>query len=1110
MSNLEVKGPINFKNVTDVAGMKIIPVSAHQGVARLSIEQKFDAKQRPASVIYTLDKSGSMAGAAMRNAVIGIIAAINKNLDNVEKMFLVIYDVNATIIQVTKDNQKETIQMLNRLSAGNRTSFTNMFMAIEKIATENFMEDFVIYIFTDGQHTPDYDDSVMYQSTQQSLKTLLKNRPGKSCVKTRAFSSGVDVPVMSNLTTFGMEAGDFQYANSAAEITSMLENDEFLHVKTITGTLHIGDSKFSLSFYNNDVNSASAQPAGAVSSVAQPAGQPLNSNVQPVDIDNPNKVAQPSKTTKYEAQVIIDVRLLTNVASPFIILNGANNTRLNLILDDSTSDTTEQFDAMLFAFGTQLKSLATQLVDASGNKPVINKLITSLQEFDRSSVLTYDNIYNKIKSRIARKQYGARYNEFRTELGSVISMASNMLRGASSGDMARILNVGHSVARRGLQKRLDTLALTGVAKLESADQALASMQFEEKKVSKEFKDCPIKCMITLSTPAEAVLDADMMCMTGFMTRPEAAIASADQIRIESLNSLDSAMLWSVFSDELLKGLDEKSTFEKAAAIHGGFDVTTKMRNSDVRGVASNAYRGKLNFAYPLYINATHWQVAKHYLPRVVAWMSTLDFAAQAFDQIRTIPFVVMGHAMMNYIYDPTEHSLQVLMNTMRVAWQVKIDYNLKHIQEEFEAWVAGYAGRVPKVINNLFVFLTKLMFVSDPDFDYTNQQYIKPKVDDSFWISVFEELLRRELAKKNTDGKLLSNTFVADRCEYKSFVNVSAASASADEEVKYAKMINPNASIPSENKEAYVAPTFSEEHLVVNDPVIDVMIQRVMRSVQGGLHMIKAVKHFYEMIRSNDLQLVFIDLDINNGMVLDGIRSMISMEAYPRLPVSPPGVEVIPERIEPPFGMTQDELYRMIVLNNRLTDNNTRELSKESYLDGNSILIREVASCIQSETSRQTAILTGKHNAHVADLFARTDNLETAMGIIRAECPNVGAQIFHDLLTEMQKLTHIPHREAKLKMLVDGYYDVEANGNMLARRCQLYREGFRFAASYRNRKRLIYAANVQRGRQGQAPMTRAECNELFRWSDLSKGCCHTRNYVGRPIGCNGTCGFQGM
>lgn len=1083
MSNLQssqmsiVVPDAEFKNVTDVAGMKIIPVSAHQGVARLSIEQKSDAKQRPASVIYTLDKSGSMAGAAMRNAVIGIIAAINKNLDNVEKMFLIVYDVNATIIQVTKNNQKETIQMLERLSAGNRTSFTNMFIAIEKIATENFMEDFVIYIFTDGEHMPGYDDSVMYQSTQQSLKILLKNRPGKSCVKTRAFSNGVDVPVMSNLTTFGMEAGDFQYANSAAEITSMLENDEFLHVKTITGTLHIGDSKFPLSFYNNDVNSA---------------------------------VAQPSKTTKYEAQVIIDVRLLTNVATPFIILNGADNIRLNLILDDSTSDTTEQFDAMLFAFGTQLKSLATQLVDANGNKPVINKLIASLQEFDRNSVLTYDNIYNKIKSRIARKQYGARYNEFRTELGSVISMASNMLRGASSGDMARILNVGHSVARRGLQKRLDTLALTGVAKLESADQALMNLQFEEKEVNDAFEKCPIKCMITLSTPAEAVLDSDMMCMTGFMTRPEVAIASADQIRIEKLNSLDSAMLWSVFSDELLKGIDDKPMSEKAAAIHGGFDVSTKMRNPEVLGVATDAYRGKLNFAYPLYINPTHWQVAKHYLPRVVAWMSTLDFAAQAFDQIRTIPFVVMGHAMMNYIYDPTEHSLQVLMNTMRVAWQVKIDYNLKHIQEEFETWLYDYAGRVPKVISNLFVFLTKLMFVSDPDVDYVNQQRIKPKVDDSFWISVFEELLRRDLAKKNTDGKLISSTFVADRCEYKSFVNVSTANAGADEEIQYAKMINPNASISSENKGAYVAPTFSEEHLVVNDPVIDVMIQRVMCNVQGGLHMIKAVKHFYEMLRTINLELLFIELDVNNGIVTDGIRSMFNLEAYPRLPVPPPGAQIIPSKIEPPFGMTQDELYRMIVLNNRLTDNNTRELSKESYLYGNSILIREVASCIQSETSRQTAVLTGKHNAHVADLFARTDNLETAMGIIRSECPNVGAQIFHDLLTEMQKLTHIPHREAKLKMLVDGYYDVEANGDTPARRCQLYREGFTFAASYRNRRRLIYAANVQRGRQGQAPMTRAECNELFRWSDLSKGCCHTRNYVGRPIGCNGTCGFQGM
>jgi hypothetical protein len=163
-----------------------------------------------------------MSGTPIRNAAEGIIAAIRKNIDQLEKLYVVMYDDGASHILVTKSNMNKVISDLQNVRGDNCTSFTNMFMVIDKIARENVLDDFVIYIFSDGKHEPSKRDGPLFDSMKQQLITLLKNRPGKSWVKTRAFSQGVDVQMMGALSSFGSEPGDFKYANSVQELTALL------------------------------------------------------------------------------------------------------------------------------------------------------------------------------------------------------------------------------------------------------------------------------------------------------------------------------------------------------------------------------------------------------------------------------------------------------------------------------------------------------------------------------------------------------------------------------------------------------------------------------------------------------------------------------------------------------------------------------------------------------------------------------------------------------------------------------------------------------------------------------------------------------------------------
>jgi hypothetical protein len=764
---------------------------------------------------------------------------------------------------------------------------------------------------------------------------------------------------------------------------------------------------------------------------------------------------------------------LSEIGAPALFLEDGTRVPLKIVVTD-LDNTTELFDAMLFAYGTQLKDLASTAVESAGNRTAIDRHVTALRELDRYSNEVYQALYSKIKSRLARKAFGERYNEFRVDLGQVISSVSGLLRGVSVQGMAQMLNAGFSAARRGMQRRLDTLALAGVAKLEESDRILMEMKFDENDVREAIgAETPLRCMITMSSPADAVLDTDVLCMTGFMTRPEVAIASADQIRVHQINSSDSTLLWSVFSDELLKGLEDKPASDKAKSIHSGFDVSTKMHDRDVKGVTSDAYRGKLNFAYPMYIHEAHWKVAKHYFPRVVAWMTTLDFAAQSFDQIKTVPFVLMGSALLDYVAEPTEHRLQELLNVMRVAWQIAKEYRLKHIQEDFDAWVQGQAGRVPKNISNLFVFMTKLMFVG-VNFE-TMTVGDMPALDNAFWVSIFDEHVRRSIAKKNTNGNVLSDTFVADQCTYMNYVHVS--SSGNIDELKYARAVNPQAQALPDSKAAYVAPTFDESKLVVKNTAIDEMLQKVLR-ISTGTHMIQAMRKFYEFFKDINKVALFAAFDANMGVLDETVKTVFrNFEGLPRAAVHDDSDRPDGFKYTIPFGLTDEEFYRMVVLAYKLGDNNTREASAASYKDGDGILVREVERCIQSATTRQQTAIQADFNAAIAKVFANTESVETAMGIVKLHCPNVGSPLFCYLLKELQELHDIPHREIKIKMIVDGKLVKTTDGTVT----QLYRPGFCYPANKRNRKRLIFASNAQKTRQGETLVTEDEWNGMFRW-----------------------------
>ncbi len=990
--------------------LRFIPINDTDAIAKVSIEVKSDTLRSNRCLIYAIDKSGSMSGRPIQNAKEGLITALEDNINKFSDIMVVIYESYSSQKEVNHNNLSQVISDIRNIDASGGTSFSNMFIGVTSIVNNyvnkyNGDVDIFLYVFSDGMDSG-FGNSQQIDQNKKTLQSALRHpslikNGGRTYCKTRAFSNGVDVGMMEGLTHIGTEAGDFCYAFSSAEIKDILSKDEHLNQATRSGYLVFPNGeKIRLEFSNSGEGKSEAI---------------TNIVMEQIKTGLPHLSLFDGKTEQdYKLEAVL--------------------------VKDTEENSYEIFEAFLLNFGLRLRNIANDLVHVNGDKNLLDFHVASLRTLDKEIQTAYEAKYASLKGRLARKKYGTQYNTLRQQLNDVINSTVNLVRDSSSGALAKILHVGHQAAKRGLQNRLNTLALAGAAKIEESEKKLLELSQKQDRtaIENKFQDHALRCMISLSSVSDAILDQDILCLTGYMSRSEAAIGSSDQIKIQEINSLENTILWSVFCDELVDKLSSMEYPERAKLVHGGFDITSRAKNAT--GVMKSAYRGALNYAYPLYIDADHWEVAKHYFPQIVAWMPTLDFAAQTFEQIKTVPFVMVLASIMRLIENPSESNILIFLNIARVARQLVEEYNMKHISANLEEWQKSYAGRVPKNISNVMIFLTKLLFLQD-----------MPELSLEFWQSVIDEQMRRVLPAldvyteqtdptgrkfRSISKPFISENFVAEQCNYLQYVPETVSSNI--DELYYAKLANPDAVL--NEKEEYKAPVFLSENLVLKNDMIDNLIATFSKKFENSFRTIQILRHVYNWFRTVDRDALFAKLDsvhgfTSNTSIFDEFKTLTEF------------------KYDGDFSKFDIDLYPNIVLNYKHSDNTVRETSSVPELKyrDSSILKTEVERSIQAEKSRRDSLANQGSYRKLVELFASTTDLNVAAGIIIGKCPDVGAPIFRPLFIELQELKLIPHRLAKLKMVVKGEYD---DG---VRKTKIFRAKNSWSASKKNRNRLIYA-----------------------------------------------------
>ena len=1067
--------------------LRFIPINKTNVVVRITLETTTtNSEARAKRAILLVDRSGSMAGKAFENAKAGAISFVLNYINNLEELRVVFYNHEVVEIKVDKSNVMSAVSTISNMTTGGCTCFIQMFERIMQISREynkasRGSDDVYIYIFSDGKHFNDFkpDLNISYNTVLSSrdnarliaaeqedqkklliwkdlLKNYLQGRDFKKCqsiVKTRAFSNDVDVQMMDYLTYCGTVNGDFQYAFNSEEIKSILEQDPLLSVNSQLCKLKLADDTIiNLTLYLDD-NTYAASTI--------------------LDI---KKVHDSSKATN-------DSKEYYN-RMPKLYVNTHEIKYNSVIVEDTDENATEYFDAMLEFYSNDVKDIASLLIQSGDNSGMTDLLIKRLTNLNNNLTSDYRKRQPKLKGRIVRKKYLTSYSELKEEISSIIEASLNLLRSNSTSDNAKILHVAHKANSKGFQKRLNQLALTGIQKIKAAEEKLIELaQFQDEKyIQEKHQESDLKCMISLSEPSDVILDQDMLCITGFMSRPESAIGSSTLINIQHIYSLDNIITWSVFTDQLISSVSSSQLAEK---IHGGFDVSTRINNSD--GVMSNAYRSKLNFAYPLYISSEHWQIVKHLLPQSLAWITTLDVAAQTFEHIKMIPFVLVEHCILKFMKDPSHVNLQSFMNVARVAYEVVKEFNLKHINFNLDNWLSSYEYRVPKHIPSVSLFLTKLLFYRvgvQPNIQHDIK--LNTKLDNSFWRSAIEEQMRRKLGKMS--NVYITDEFVASQSDYKQYVKPSFSGNTNPQH--YALLIDPETKI--EEKDLYELSVLDDNKIVVNNSEINTMLTNlcdVMSCIHNKISLIRKFVEFYVSITPDGGEQLYSKLDANLGVVTEEIINMFA----PLIQLNTTANNVSPktqgvnttqpdtsvERFCHCYDLTSDELYAMLIGNQHETDNSKREstnLSIDYYKNPIEIIKKTTIKVIEVEKSKLNNSVEKDFYKVIADMFLNTNNIAVAAGIIKEHCPNVGAPLFYYLLQGLQQKKIIPNRLNKITMIVNGTYD----------KIQLYRENFCYPTNKRNRKRLIYAYNWQAEQLNQEHIPDVFWNSVFIWKTHSK------------------------
>jgi len=971
------------KSMSDVNANIMAVVSPIADSCAIQISANISASSMPRVLILTLDISGSMGGAPIEGGKYGLIKALRGAIASFDNIVVILYNHNITIYDIDKKNIEYVINQLERVRADGYTDFIKLFAAIT--AKKNYYKDkyicfvdITVSIFTDGQHTTGaYHGKSLLSHFEDFEKSMhdsdIKAAGGNITVRSLGYSRQNDVDMLAKLAKSGLTEGEYKYESDPHKIAEMMKPGELFdnsHAKIIIVSPDSTRTEIPIELVNNSQN-----------------------------------VCETSYS--HTGCIFVPQGLLNDGDKMFLECDGTKQEILFCINNDISI--TERVSFVSHYCRVTLSAITNNIVSNNGSLPSSKKSLQDLDEFIETIWL----LVQRTKNRSIRQSLLPELKVIKDQIKDICDMVCNSIKKTlSNEDKSRLLSTSYALKNKRFGSMLTERSIANAAKLIVADKQISDI-VGKIDYSKFHIDEPSSCYITLSSWVELLEQGDILCMSGFMGRSETAIVDPTKINIKTIYPLTCNMALSVFQETLIAKLGNNDQVH-AEQIHGGFSFTFNKRNQS--GVLTALSNQTINFVTPRYICEEHWSIAKLLAPRIFGWMATLDWAGYEFKQMKTIPFSIVKYMIEELRKGVSESNIQMFFDASRVAWQIIQDYNMKSIAGDLNKWIQSPLYRKGRDISDISIFLVKLLFQPE-----------KRALDNSFWLSVVEEIHRRSLLKHSrelgTSAYNINNITALHNIE--PFISKPDNNNQLEISDRLIELlgvdndagVNTKKSEKTEETKAKSEIKFDSRTFELTDDMMTPVIDS-LNECKNHIDFMFIIKTLYEWMQPIDMSSLYENLDGNYGIITPYIIGAFSGLRFTKGDINS-------------LGCCNRNLYAMFIQNNNSIQHDKRRDSVENntYVDPfgdsyNEIVQRMVESYIRDKQASLTSNIQRNINSQYAEIFSRTDDIVTAASLIFDVCSNMGCPAFKAFYIELQRGDpNTPLFIDKLSLLIEGEYN---------------------------------------------------------------------------------------
>lgn len=689
------------------------------------------------SILLVLDISGSMAGAPLTqakqalNELVGFLCDNNLGQD----ITFITFNTETNVISCAGRTREQIAQIINMTQAGGGTDFIKCFTALTNWFNSHANQNAGIVFFTDGldgfMQQGYFGPVQAYNPAQrkeqlavalQTLRTTIAKKSLATEVHSLGFSKDHDAVLLESITSCGTVKGNFRFIPETSMISegvrSVCENITDTNVSATLAVQFHQQSRLT----NYPIYLLSTEEVGRFTGYV----------FLPVTADTVQSCTLQIKVGKNEETHVV----VPNAAPQSAALAAEDNIRLiealvmytkERVLKHTTAFGRNDPQANIKQARLEVEFLSQQLEAA---RERIHKITAAVMQLGRGAI--------KVSARDTRK----RLLTLCGEASDLLSQFYNALltNKFTNAEIATITTLAYkNINKQGLRKKMDQRLSENEEKLRADDveieKYVAQLDFaalaEQRRAELEEAGT---CLFSHMNFLEAMQEGSCLCLGVDISRPEAAIADASQVRV---NGIASSLISDTSFDEALE-----FTLRKNNGAGPSIAFAKGTMGADDAILVGSA-RERITAVMPLYLCPEHWTVARKRMKWCLGFLATADKLGYTFQQMTTVPFLVLYKVVQDWLARPSEHTNKILQLVLRTCRAIIEDFKLEITT--MTDYSASTAARTKDVRANNALYCAQLLALNSTTQADTRR----------FCLALCEEELRRH-AKELDDAMLFT------------------------------------------------------------------------------------------------------------------------------------------------------------------------------------------------------------------------------------------------------------------------------------------------------------------------------------------------------------------